>query len=118
MGRTLPTHLDLHARSGNHHPDAAVPSSFAAPRTAYPTAVESALAAFTSEPLSWTASSVPTVRNIQLLLADVLPPLCPAWRAALHDGSAGSPLDGTVGNWEPVVTSLAALTPRTIDDMS
>jgi hypothetical protein len=27
-------------------------------------------------------------------------------------------LDGTVGNWEPVVTSLAARTPRTIDDMS
>ncbi len=61
---------------------------------------------------------MPTVRNIQRILADVLPPLCPAWHAALHDGSAGSPLDGTLGNWEPVVTSLAALTPRTIDDMS
>jgi hypothetical protein len=97
--RSLPTHLDQHTRSGNHHPGAAVPSPFAAPfRLAYRAAVESALAAFTSEPISWTASSVPTARNIQLLLADALPPLCPAWRAALHDGSAGSPLDGTVGN--------------------
>ena len=95
-----------------------MPSPFAAPRAAYRAAVETALAAITSEPISWTASSVPTARNIQLLLADALPPLCPAWRAALHDGSSWSPLDGTVGNWEPVVTSLAARTPHTIDDMS
>ncbi len=61
---------------------------------------------------------MPTVRKVQDLLAASLPFACPAWEAALHNGSNGSPLDGTVGNWEPVVSALAAHTPCTIAGMS
>ena len=37
---------------------------------------------------------------------------------ALHNGSAGSPLDQARGNWEPIVTSMASTIPATINDMS
>ncbi len=51
-------------------------------------------------------------------MATNLPLACPAWETALHDGSTGSPLDGAASNWEPIVSALAAHTPRMIADMS
>jgi len=96
----------------------AVTSSFAQPRAAYRTATATALSTYTTDPLQWTASCIPTVCNIQDILAPTLRRSCSAWAAALHNGSDGSPLDGALGNWEPVVTSIAAATPPTIEGMS
>ena len=97
---------------------AAVDSPFTQPRAAYRASVELALPSHSSKQPDWNNSCVPTVRNIQDLLSTSLPNVCPSWATALHNGSAGSPLDGSAGNWAPVVTSLAAATPRTISGMS
>ena len=95
-----------------------MPAPFAHSREAYRTSTTSALGAYSTIPPRWTASSVPTAHNIQEILAVSLPRLCPAWSVALRNDSYGSPLDGALGNWEPIVTTIAASTPRTIEAMS
>ena len=88
---------------------------FAQPREAYRTSTTMALCAYTDAPLQWTASAIPTVRNIHEILAPSLHRSCPAWAIALRNDSDGSPLDGAHGNWELIVSSIAASTPRTIE---
>ena len=96
----------------------AVPAPFAQSREAYRTSTTTALGAYSTIQPRWTASAVPTVHNIQEILTATLPRLCPAWSVALRNDSDGSPLDGALGNWEPIVSTIASSTPRTIEAMS
>ena len=95
-----------------------MPAPFAHSREAYLTSTTTALGAYSTVQPRWTASAVPFVHNIQEILAVSLPRLCPAWSVALRNDSNGSPLDGALGNWEPIVSTIASSTPCTIEAMS
>ena len=66
----------------------------------------------------WTSSSLPTVDNVEVVLSGVIRRCCTNAPALLRDSSAASALDGVRGNWEPILTRLAAAVPSTIEAMS
>jgi hypothetical protein len=68
--------------------------------------------------LQWTASGLPTVRNVESALGDVTRRCCANSPALLRDSLAASALQNARGNWEPVLQRLAAGVAPTIEAMS
>lgn len=68
--------------------------------------------------IQWTASGLPTVSNVEAVLGGVVRRCCANSPALLRDSSVASALDGVRGNWEPVLSRLAAGVAPTIEAMS
>ena len=68
--------------------------------------------------LRWTASGLPTVSNVETVLGGVIRRCCANSPTLLRDSSAASALEDARGNWEPVLSSLAAGVALTIEAMS
>jgi hypothetical protein len=65
----------------------------------------------------WTNGAIPGIRNPELF-QHLVRAACPLWQAALHNGTANSPLDDMDGHYEPVMARLARDTPATVTAMS
>ena len=65
----------------------------------------------------WSTGAIPAIRNPDLY-QHLVRAQCPLWQAALHNGTADSPLDNTDGHYEPVLTHIVRHTPTTITAMS
>ena len=68
--------------------------------------------------LRWTASSIPTVANVEDALGAVVRRKCADWKAILRDPSASSALQDAHGNWEVTFLSLAGEVGPSIEAMS
>ena len=68
--------------------------------------------------LTWTASAIPTVRNIEIFVNALVRRKCADWECILLDTSAPSALQDAEGNWEPVLQSLADQVGPSLEAMS
>ena len=68
--------------------------------------------------LRWTASSIPTVANVDDALGTIVRSKCADWRAILRDSSASSAFQDAHGNWEATFLSLAEGVGPSIEAMS
>ena len=65
----------------------------------------------------WNAGAIPAIRNPELY-QHLVQATCPQWQAALHNGTANSPLEDMDGHYEPVLANLSRTTPITVVAMS
>ena len=67
--------------------------------------------------LQWSAGSIPTVANVELLRG-LVEAYAEHADVALRDSSTGSGLDNAEGNWEPLLAGLVSQVPTTIEGMA